>query len=105
MPSATFAGSGTVVISRLQPTRVLVSLAERSAGTAGRVFTALCERPIASIGEMAGRLGVSLPSVTRAMEALLGLGVISEITGRRRNRVYAYDEYLSTLTRDPGLDR
>jgi Fic family protein len=72
----------------------------RSAGAAARVFSALCERPIASIADAAARLGVSLPTATRGIEALAGLGIVSEITGRQRSRLYAYDEYLAILTRE-----
>jgi hypothetical protein len=72
-----------------------------SAGAAARVFTALCERPVASIGT-AARVGISVPSVGRGMDALVSLGIASEITGRRRNRVYAYDAYLSILTQEPA---
>ena len=53
------------------------------------------------IGEATGRLGVSLPTIARGRDALAGLGIVSEITGRQRNRVYACDEYHSTLTREP----
>ena len=75
---------------------------QRSAVAAARVYSALCERPVASIRDTAGRLAVSLPTVTRGIEALAGIGIVSEITGHRRNRLYAYDEYLSILTQDPA---
>jgi hypothetical protein len=31
------------------------------------------------------------------MLALEGLGIVREITGRKRNRVFAYDHYLTIL--------
>ena len=83
--------------------RVRVAALQRSAGAASRVFSVLCERPIASVGDAASRLGVSLPTATRGIEALATLGIVSEITGRQRSRLYAYDAYLSILTRDPAV--
>jgi DNA-binding transcriptional ArsR family regulator len=81
--------------------RMRVTGLRRSAGAATRVFSALCERSMVSVGDAAARLGVSLPTATRGIEALAGLGIVSEITGRQRSRLYAYDEYLSILTREP----
>ena len=66
----------------------------RCCRAASRVFSVLCERPIASVGDAVSRLGVSLPTATRGIEAPATLGIVSEITGRRRSRLYAYDEYL-----------
>ena len=34
------------------------------------------------------------------MGALAGLGIVREVTGRRRDRRYADDEYLAILTRE-----
>lgn len=66
------------------------------------MFSVLCEWPIASVGDPAARLGVSMPTATGAIEALAGLGIVSEITGREHNRRYAQDESLSILTREPA---
>lgn len=88
------------LLELMRADRARVTGLQRSAGAAARVFSALCERPIASIGDTAARQGVSLPTATRGIEALAGLGIVSEITGRQRSRLYAYDEYLSILTRE-----
>ena len=45
-------------------------------------------------------------SPTRKAVALLeGLGVLREITGKRRGRAYSYHEYLRILTDDEPLRR
>lgn len=64
------------------------------------MYSVLCERPIASVADVASRLGVSLPTATRGIDALVGMGILSEITGRQRGRLYAYDGYLAILTRE-----
>ena len=38
----------------------------------------------------------------KAIEFLQDLGVLREVTGRQRGRVYAYHEYLETLIGDDG---
>jgi len=90
------------LLALMRADRVRVAGLARSAGAASRVFSVLCQRPIASVGDAASRLGVSLPTATRGIEALVELGIVSEITGRQRSRLYAYDEYLAILTREPA---
>lgn len=69
----------------------------RSAANALRVFDALCRRPLATLPNLAARTGTSYPTAAHAVEALHGLGIAREITGRKRERVFAYDLYLAIL--------
>jgi len=70
----------------------------RSAGAAQQVFTALCERPLLSITEAGRRRRVAFPTASKGMDSLLALGIVRELTGRRRNRVFAYERYLAILS-------
>jgi len=47
--------------------------------------------------DLAARTGVAYPTATRAIEALARLGIVREITGRSRDRVFAYDGYIAIL--------
>ncbi|HEX5029828.1 MAG TPA: Fic family protein [Candidatus Eisenbacteria bacterium] len=69
----------------------------RVAGSALRVHECLTRRPLATVARLAEQSRLSIPAVTNALEALANLGVIHEITGRKRNRVFAYSRYLSLL--------
>lgn len=69
----------------------------RSAATALRVFDALRTRPIITLTDVSQRTGLTFPTATNGMAALVALGVARELTGRRRNRVFAYDRYLAML--------
>ncbi|THD10994.1 Fic family protein [Metallibacterium scheffleri] len=69
----------------------------RAAANTLRVFDALRARPIASINDLSRRTAVSYPTVARAIEALAALGIVRELTGRKRDRVFAYDRYLAVL--------
>jgi hypothetical protein len=40
---------------------------------------------------------MSFPSAAKGMDALVRLGIARELTGQRRNRVFAYERYLSIL--------
>lgn len=42
---------------------------------------------------------ISLPTVIRSLTTLEGLGIIKEITGKERHKIYVYQEYLDILNR------
>jgi len=70
----------------------------RQAGSLLRVHEALKERPLATLSETAKRSGLSFPAASSAMEILIQMNIAKEITGRQRNRVFAYDRYLRVLS-------
>lgn len=70
----------------------------RTAGSALRVHGALRERPLLSLSEVCRRTGLSFPAATKGMALLEKLGTVREITGRQRNRLFAYDRYLQILS-------
>jgi len=70
----------------------------RRAGSALRVHDALKARPLASMQAVCTRSGLSFPAAASAMELLVELGIARELTGKRRNRVFAYDRYLAILS-------
>jgi len=69
----------------------------RAAANTLRVHHALGTRPLASINDLAQRSGVAYPTAARAVEALERLGILREVTGRRRDRVFAYERYIQIL--------
>ncbi len=69
----------------------------RITATALRIFDALRERPILTLKEVCKRTGISFPAAAKGMDAIIKLGLARELTGRQRNRVFVYDQYLSIL--------
>jgi Fic family protein len=69
----------------------------RRAPNALRAFDAFRRRPVRNIAAIAATTGASLPTVSRAVESLVELGIVREITGRKRERVYCYGRYLEIL--------
>jgi Fic family protein len=69
----------------------------RRAGSALRVHEALEARPVLTLSALRDRTGLTFPTVSAAMDRLVDHDIARELTGKRRNRVYAYDAYLSTL--------
>ena len=69
----------------------------RRAGSALRVHDALKARPIASLPQVCTDTSLSFPTASAAMQSLVEQGIARELTGRTRNRKFAYDRYLSIL--------
>ena len=74
----------------------------RAAGSTLRVHEVLQRRPLVTIGEAAARVGVTWPTVASALERMEALGIVREITGKERGRVYLYTDYMSIL--DQGTE-
>lgn len=70
----------------------------RSAGSAPRVHEFLQKQPVASSVRLARELALSKPTTNAALMQLVQLGIITEITGQQRNRVFAYKDYLRILS-------
>jgi Fic family protein len=69
----------------------------RKTGSALRVHQVLKARPITSLQEVTERTGISFPTASSSMDLLGNLGVVKELTGGRRNRLFAYQDYLTIL--------
>ena len=69
----------------------------RGAANAQRVLGALRSRPLCSLRQLCQDAGMTFPTASKSMQALVSLGIARELTGQRRNRVFVYDDYLNIL--------
>lgn len=74
----------------------------RSANSALRVHEVLQENPVITTRRANAEMEISRPTITSALENLQDLGVVREMTGKERYRVYVYDAYLGIL--DEGTE-
>jgi Fic family protein len=74
----------------------------RAASSMLRVHELLQRRPMVTIQAVAKDLKLSIPTVSSAIDSLIEVGIVHEITGKRRNRLFAYPSYLSQL--DKGTE-
>ena len=75
----------------------MIEGAGRRASSTLRVHEAFKARPIQSLASAAEATGLSFSAVSSAMNLLVELQIARELTGRRRNRLFAYDQYLADL--------
>jgi Fic family protein len=65
---------------------------------AARLFERLPEHPMLTIANVIELLETTRPTATKAVSTLLGAGVLSESSGRKRDRTFVYTEYLDLLS-------
>lgn len=66
-------------------------------GSALRIHELLQRTPLASPNELVRRTQFSAPTVNKALADLQRLGIVDEVTGRRRDRVFRYRAYMDIL--------
>jgi Fic family protein len=70
----------------------------RVAGNALKVHESLFRFPMVSVNPVAELLGVSFTSANRLMERLVEVGILVEVTGNARNRVFSYSQYINLFS-------
>jgi Fic family protein len=85
------------LIALFDTDRKKVVLLGRPAASTLRVHELLQKRPLLSISAATRELSLSEPTIAKAMEHLIKLNIVHEVTGRRRRRVFAYVRYLNVL--------
>ncbi len=83
--------------------RARIQASGRSTASPLQVHHALQRRPVATIRGLAATTKLSVPTVTAALEVLERLGMVAELTGRRRNRSFSYRRYLEVLAEGTDL--
>jgi Fic family protein len=94
--------TGTFVLCSTSPEpfendRRKITKLERTTSSALRVHQVLQSKPIVSIQAAAQNSGLSVPTATTALAHLQKLGIVREMTGRQRNRLFIYKKYLDIL--------
>lgn len=69
----------------------------RGASNPLRLHQLLRRRPLVTIPDAARMLKLSQPTVTAGLRHLIDLGIVREMTGRQRNRIFVYQQYLDLL--------
>ena len=64
-----------------------------------RLFEMLPMMPRFAVEHARQRLETTFPTASAAVKALEGLGIVTELTGRKKNRVYSYQAYVELLSR------
>lgn len=77
--------------------RTRIKTLGRAAGTALSLHDLFMKHCFLSLPTAQKGLDATFPATSQAMNRLVKLGFVKEITGKRRNRVFSYDPYLKAL--------
>jgi len=75
----------------------------RAAASTLRVHRALMTRPIATSGWLGKKTGITPATVNKALGHLERLGIVKELTARKRNRLFSYTGYIEIMNRGTEL--
>ncbi|WP_157017832.1 Fic family protein [Mesorhizobium xinjiangense] len=79
----------------------IVAEADRT-GSVLQVHDLMRTRPFLTASAAVEQSGLTMPTVNAALAQLQSLGLVEEVTGRKRGRVFAYRAYLDILSEGAG---
>lgn len=89
--------AATRISALIRKDRDLIASKAARASSILRVHEVMQTVPFISAPKAGERTGLTKPTISAALEQLQDLGIVKEITNKRRSRVYAYGAYLDIL--------
>lgn len=90
--------TATRILGLFSKDRQKIQKLGRSAASALRVHEYMQRKPIANIAATARALKLSIPTVTVALNHLARIGIVEEVTGKRRDRIFTYSRYFNIVS-------
>jgi Fic family protein len=88
------ATAGRIIALRESHRRMVNENMGKGAGRALNLLEQLYMRPVVSVNQVAAITKLTFPNANALVEAFERLGLLTEITGQKRNRAFAYRPYL-----------
>lgn len=90
--------AATRIVELFKQDRERITGQSERPGSALRIHDLLQQNPYLTANLLVERTGLSAPTVNAALADLERLGIVEEVTGRRRGRVFGYRRYLAILS-------
>ena len=74
----------------------------RAASSTLKIHSELTRQPIATAGSLVERVGLTAATVNKSLAHLVDLGIVTELTEQKRNRIFSYARYIEILNQ--GLE-
>ncbi len=94
--------TATQILEIFAADRAKIENLGRPAGNALRVHSLLQRKPVTSVAMAASELNLSAPTARSAIDNLRKIGLVSETTGKKRDRLFVYSRYLDILQKETG---
>lgn len=79
-----------------------IAMLGRAAASAVRLHQALQRQPIATSNALVKATGLTAATVNKTLEHLERIGLVTRLTERRRDRVFAYEGYVALINAELG---
>lgn len=86
------------LLALLARDRARIATLGARAGNVGLVFEQFARRVLLGVPQVQPHLALSAPTIRAAIRTLEEMGIVNELTGQRRHRVFAYRQYLDILS-------
>jgi Fic family protein len=89
--------AATQIVDLFKEDRERITMESDRAGSALRIHELFQQNPFHTANQIVQVTGLSAPTVNAALADLERLGIVEEVTGRKRGRVFSYRRYLAIL--------
>ncbi len=89
-----------IILLREEHRAAVTAQLGRASGNGHRVLEHLYRRPILSVQHVQELTGTTYTAANSLVSRLVALGILQELTGYRRNRLFRYQPYISIFTED-----
>jgi Fic family protein len=93
------AETATRILHLFSADREKIQKLGRSSSSALRIHEYMQRKPITNIAATAKALKVSIPTATVALNHLVRIGIVKEVTGKRRDRLFTYSRYFNIVSK------
>lgn len=97
------ADNASRLLQVFQQDRARLHALGRKGASAVKLHDILQKQPVVTVSRLVTKFGFTAPTANTALVVLVDQGIVREITGYRRNRVFSYAEYLRTLNEGTEL--
>jgi Fic family protein len=86
------------ILKLIEKDRKRIGAIGRAAKSGLKIHDYLLKKPFLSLTKASKELNISVPTMTSVTIKLIDMGILEEMTGRARNRLFVYKNYLAILT-------
>lgn len=97
------ADTASRLLQVFQQDRARLHALGRKGVSALKLHNILQKQPVVTVPRLVTKFGFTAPTANTALVVLVEQGIVREMTGHRRNRVFSYAEYLRTLNEGTEL--